>query len=336
MFRRAIFLLTLQYSFVLFAIFAVFSFGIYRYMDITFGGDYIGSLSAAIQEDAQGNELPDLHAIGAKEATDVGLDKLKTGLLTIDTGLLFLIPLLSYVIARRMLLPIQASYNAQKHFVDNAAHELRTPLAIVRGELELALTKSRSQEEYQAAIGTSLEKVSSLSALVSELLILARGNTPALQKTFTTVSVNDLVDKVLSRVKDTYPDHNAILKNGYLDLNLYGNPELLEQVLLNIIDNACKFSVPNKPIHIKASKVKGKIIIAVQDSGIGMNQMESKQAFNRFYRAESSRTTKGHGLGLSLVQELVALHGGVVTLLSEKGAGTTVTITLPGSHATFK
>ncbi len=328
MFRRTILLLTLQYSLFILGICTLFSFGVYRYVDRSFGGDYINSISSGRSGVTQGDET-DPQLTGAQEATDAGLDILHHGLLLFNGGLVVLVPLLSFIMARRALKPIQENYESQQHFVDNASHELRTPLAIIQGELELALKRPRSVKGYQETLLTSLEKVGGLSTLTHSLLLLARKNKLKIERSFTSFSGLSLLQEAIKLAQGhQQKKHILVLLHASHSINLRGNAQLLTQAFANIIENSLKFTEKGK-VTVIAREVNNTVLIVIQDTGTGMSKKEASKAFERFYRAETSRTTAGHGLGLALAKQIIEEHGGKISLISLPYEGTTVTVVLP-------
>jgi signal transduction histidine kinase len=317
MFKRTLFKLTLRYSILLILIFALFSGGVLLYMEHAFGGDYVKQARQSESESRSNS---------ASEAADAGLDKLRTILLISDTAILLIIPTLSYQMARRTLEPVKKSYEKQQQFVDDASHELRTPLSIIQGELELALTKSRSPKEYQDAIKTSVEEVGNLSKLVTSLLLIARDDKSDLQETFQNIDLVKLVDTLINQATPADGKLHISLHCETDIHNIYGSLVLTERAISNIIDNAIKFSGSNGTITITVKSDRHYVTVTVSDNGIGMTESQLKQAYQRFWRAEEARSVKGFGLGLSLVRQIMSTQGGFLKLSSTINKGTTVVL----------
>lgn len=315
MFKRTMLQLTLQYSALLLLLFALFSGGILLYMERTFGGDYVTETSAS------GTGAPE-HAV--KEAADAGLDRLRNILVISDLLVLVVVPAASYWLARRALKPVRVSYEMQQQFVDDASHELRTPLSIVQGELELALTKSRSRPEYRQAIATSAEEVSGLSKLVDSLLLIARNDPKHLEQTYELVNIGEILED-LAESAHLHNDSKSIILNHPDNLPpIKASRVLTARVLSNVIDNALKFTEKRGKIIIDVTSDKSFVYVAVQDDGIGMTTEQINQVFNRFWRAEEARSIKGHGLGLSLVKQMMTIQGGKISVESQPKNGTAV------------
>jgi signal transduction histidine kinase len=319
MFRRTLVSLTLQYSALLLLLFTLFSGTIYLYMDHTFGGDY--RLSS-------GEQSPESNRRAA-EIADIGLDRLRNGLLLSYAGLLFIVPAVSYALARRSLRPVEKSFEDQQTFVDNASHELRTPLSVVQGELELALSRPRSATAYQAAIRTSLEEVHRLTDLIAQLLLMARGSHTKIDQLAETVQFDELVQKSIATMQKLYAGKKLTFQSRLVPCSVRGISDLLSQCAYNLLDNAAKFSPKGGVIEVTLEQSNNSATLTIKDSGQGMDTNQVKQAFRRFWRADNARTVKGFGLGLSLVKQIAELHGGTVSLRSKPGEGTTLILTLP-------
>ncbi|KGJ72000.1 hypothetical protein GY21_18320 [Cryobacterium roopkundense] len=312
MFRCALVRLTLTYTIVQLVLFAAFAVGTYTFVTGTFDFDAAESDSAS-----------------ALNAAEQGFANLRTGLLVLYAALLVLIPLASYAMARTALAPLQKSYGLQQRFVDGASHEMRSPLSIIQGELELALLSTRTPAEYEQAMHTALEAVGGLTQLTNDLLLLSRGGGPELKRTYERVDLNELV-RLDAAARSLSPEDVA-----RLDVHLgpptvvVGSPALLARAIANVIDNALKFTPVSGVVTVGTDVVDGTCSFTVRDTGMGMDKNDLKHAFNRFWRSDQARSQPGHGLGLSLVQQIIQAHDGRVTLTSQLGVGTTVTVKLP-------
>jgi signal transduction histidine kinase len=308
-FRRAILGLTLTYTVVQLILFAAFALGIYVFVTGTFDFDAAESGGQAIN------------------AAERGFAALRAGLLVCYAALLVIVPFSSYLMARVALAPIRASYELQQGFVDSASHELRTPLAVIQGELELALGRSRSAAQYRSAIGKALEATDGLIRLSNDLLLLTRDPAGELASGFARLDLNEVIAGVVSSA-DAATRNRVVLELAPV-VPVLGSGELLARALANLLDNAHKFSAPGSIIAISSSSSGGTATVTVADEGVGMTTDEAGRAFDRFWRAQSSRSTPGHGLGLSLVRQICEAHYGKVTISSHPGKGTVTTISLP-------
>lgn len=223
------------------------------------------------------------------------------------------------------------AFQLQKSFVSNASHELRTPLTAITGEIEVALMKDRSPDEYKKVLESILEETSKMTKLSNGLLQLAQAGSE-----FNTLSFKEVtLEEILLEVHDTFQKHN---KDGRLILNIksasdhgtimQGSKELLITALQNIVGNAFKFS-NNKPVVISLYKKGNSIHIDVKDQGVGIAENELKHIFEPFYRSDQVRNVPGHGIGLSMTDKIIKLHKGNIRIVSKPGHGTKVCISLP-------
>jgi signal transduction histidine kinase len=320
MFRKTLFKLTLQYSALLLIIFTLFSGGIYEYMDHTFGGDYRHQESSIISGS---------RAEGAAVAADAGLDRLKYALIFSYIILLLMLPAVSYILAKRALEPVEKSYDEQQRFVDDASHEMRTPLSVIQGELELALKKERTPDQYKASIKTSLEEVDSLNGLVNNLLLMARGSHTELTKAAAAIRLDEVTLECISKTNQAYLYKHLNFNTDITDVTINGIESLVSQSIYNLLDNAAKFSDDKATITVSLTTDEDYASITITDTGKGMTDEQIKYAFNRFWRADSARTVKGFGLGLPLVAQILKLHDGTVALRRNNTSGITAHLRFP-------
>jgi signal transduction histidine kinase len=311
-FRQATIRLTVAYTVIQLGLFAVFAIGIYVFVTGTFDFD-------AAEHDGE----------GAVVAAEQGFELLRTALIIFYACLLVVIPLSSWLMAHAALKPIKASFERQQQFVDGASHEMRTPLSVIQGELELALTRSRSATEYQAAISTSLEAVNGLTRLADDLLKLSRMTEEDLAAGFAPVDVNAAVLGVVAHAADDRTGGPVVQAHLGPPCHVWGSDELISRAIGNVVDNARKFSDPAGVVGVTTTVAGETSVIQVRDEGLGMTADQVSHAFERFWRADDARATPGHGLGLALVKQIVDAHGGSVTLDSQYGHGTIVTLRFP-------
>lgn len=311
-FRRATIRLTVAYTVIQLGLFAVFAIGVYTFVTGTFDFD-------AAESDGAGA------TIGAEQ----GFALLRTALLTFYAFLLIVIPLSSWLMARAALKPIEASFERQQQFVDGASHEMRTPLTVIQGELELALTRSRTTAEYHAAIAGSLDAVTGLARLTDDLLKLSRTTREDLTATFASIDINALVTQATAQSSGERTAGRMVVTELGRQGRVWGSTELISRAIGNTVDNALKFSHPDGVVSVTTVLSGEMSIIRVHDDGIGMAAHETPHAFERFWRGDRARSTPGHGLGLALVQQIMQAHGGSVAIDSQEGVGTTVALRLP-------
>jgi len=227
-----------------------------------------------------------------------------------------------------MLKRLDDSFTRLSQFSADLAHELRTPIANMMGEAQVTLTRDRTAAEYRETIESTIAECERLSRIVDNLLFVARvdaAREPIARKRF---DARAAVEKIAAFYQTIADDHHVTIScsgNG----EVYADPDLFERALANLLDNALRFTPENGSIQITLSDHEADFEVAVSDSGCGIAPEHLPRVFDRFYRAESSRSSDGAGLGLALVKSIVDLHGGSATIQSEIGSGTTVTLRFP-------
>lgn len=257
--------------------------------------------------------------------------ELVISLVTLNTAILLLGTVGSYLFARRTLRPIEESHAAQNRFTADASHELRTPLATMQTEIDVALRdKQLSIAEAKAVLRNNLEDIARLRSLSEQLLCLTRMDT----KNITTKQLA-LSKIVRSEVKRLEKLHNVRIALQ-LDKNIFvrGNDDLLKQLVSIFVDNAVKYAGNNKPdITITTKRAGKRVELQIHDKGIGIAAADLPFVFDRFYRGASveSSAKQGHGLGLSLAKAIAETHDGDIIVQSASGTGTIFTVSLPSA-----
>jgi two-component system, OmpR family, heavy metal sensor histidine kinase CusS len=263
-----------------------------------------------------------------------GLSRLRRDFFAGVPLILLLASVGGYVLARKSLAPIAASFKEQQRFIADASHELRTPLAVLRGETEVALGKPRTVDEYQNSLTLIQEEAERLSHIVEDLFILAR----------------QPIDRPAALIKRPVPLHEAVrdcaraaevlairkgvqlkLENNSASISLNGDEELIKRMILNLLDNAVKYTPEGGKISLALARRNGDAEIVVRDTGIGIDEADQQRVFDRFYRVDKarSRALGGAGLGLSIVRWIVDVHGGDISVASAPGQGSTFVVKLP-------
>jgi len=235
-----------------------------------------------------------------------------------------------------LLARLENSFKEQQRFIADASHELRTPLAVLRGETEVALGKTRTIEEYQQSLSLIQDEAERLSRIVEDLFILARqpiNTRAALNKE--RVSLNDAV-RDCARAAQVLAVRKGVrlkLEKDSPSIALNGDEELIRRLILNLLDNAVKYTPAGGEISLGLARQNGSAEIVVSDTGIGIPEAAQPRVFDRFYRVDKARARAmgGAGLGLSIAQWIVEAHGGAITLASAPGQGSTFTVRLPTS-----
>lgn len=331
MFRAAQLKLTFFYSALFLLLFWAFSFGLYFWMEGSFGEGYISQVKQR-QGQYNGN-FDDKNAAVVTIAGDVAMDQLLTVLIFLNSGLFVVIPIASWFLAKRTLAPVQDMHEQQKQFVSDASHEMRTPLAIMSGELEVTLNKERTAGEYKKALVSTKEETNRLANLVENLLFLAKEDRNATSIQTETVDITDVLSRVTQSLQSKAKKKKITITMHTDDVStptVAGHSGLLYQLFYNLLDNAIIYTVQNGRITLLLSEQKNNIIVAVEDTGIGIEKKHLEKITERFYRVDAARSQiKGYGLGLSIVQAVIQKHKGQLHIRSELQKGSVFTIVLP-------
>jgi signal transduction histidine kinase len=229
-----------------------------------------------------------------------------------------------------LLSRLSDSWERQRQFVGDVSHELRTPLTIVQGYLHSLLRRSQNlTETQQDALETAASETERTVRLLQDLLDLARADSGQLQFRIGPLVLNELVDEVVE-IARRVSDRTVMIEASDL-VEAQADRDRLKQVLINLLDNAIKYSKPHQPVTIRLITLDQKACIQVCDRGIGIPFVDQARVFERFYRVDEarSRTTGGTGLGLSIASSLVEGMGGSLSLQSKPGQGSTFSIYLP-------
>ena len=230
----------------------------------------------------------------------------------------------------KMLGRLEDSFTRLSQFSADLAHELRTPIAILRGEAEGALTKPRTPEQYREVIESSLEEMQRLSGMIDNLLFLARN------ETIGSLNRQSFDGRAaIERVREFY---EALSQEQGVELSsegegqVYAEPVLFRRALINLITNALRFTPSGGHVSVSLQHRGGASEIAVADTGCGISAQHVPNVFDRFFRGDAPRSSQGTGLGLSIVKSIMQIHNGNVSVQSELGRGTVVTLKFPDSN----
>jgi signal transduction histidine kinase len=230
-----------------------------------------------------------------------------------------------------MLDRFEDTFSVQQRFVANASHELRSPLTSIIGEIEVALKKQRSHDEYEDVLNSIHQDALMLHELITGLLNLAEAESEKMHEVLKPVRVDEVAIEAGMLIEKKYP--GSKIKVNYLTDNKNGdhfvipaNKPLLFNTFTNIIDNAIKFSPENPTIELSLDASEHRIEFSVKDNGIGIHQSEISNIYDPFYRAKDALSYKGYGIGLSLVKRVLSILKGEIQVNSVPGDGTTVSI----------
>ena len=226
---------------------------------------------------------------------------------------------------------LEHSIGEMRQFSTALAHELRTPLAALRGEIELALRASRDPQVHQA-LGSQIEEIDRLTRLIDHVLTLARAESGQIPLTFGAVDLGALAVSLVDQLEPVANARTIELRcESATSVLARGDAGWLERLLINLLDNAIKFTPEGGRVIVRVSRDGQLAQLDVVDSGIGMTPDVAAHVFERFYQADASRSSGsgGAGLGLSLVKWIVDRHHGHITVESRPGHGSTFTVKLP-------
>jgi two-component system heavy metal sensor histidine kinase CusS len=228
-----------------------------------------------------------------------------------------------------MLGRLEDSFTRLSQFSADLAHELRTPISILRGEAEGALTKPQTLEQYREVIASSLEEMQRLSTMIDNLLFLARAETIG--------SIKRQFFDGHAALKEICEFYEVLSQEQDVELScegrgpVYAEPGLFRRALINLITNALRFTPAGGRVTVSLQHRDGTSEIAVADTGCGISPQHVPNVFNRFFRGDAPRSSHGSGLGLSIVKSIMQTHDGNVSVQSEVGRGTVVTLSFPNA-----
>ncbi len=230
----------------------------------------------------------------------------------------------------QMLEALETSFTAQQRFMADAAHELRAPLTILRGNLELLdRVPDMPDEDRQVALASLHEQAKRVSRLVDELLLLARSDIGQTMRE----QVVELHEVVTTAVADlrALPDGARVSLDTLEPITITGDTDRLRQVITGLLDNARKYTAPDSHIHVSLEQRRGEAVITVSDEGPGIREEDLAHVFERFFRGSHARASDpgGAGLGLAIARVIIEQHQGHIEIESDPATGTTVTIRLP-------
>ncbi|WMJ73711.1 ATP-binding protein [Cytophagaceae bacterium ABcell3] len=233
----------------------------------------------------------------------------------------------------QMLDRLQQAFDMQKTFVSNASHELRTPITSISGELQFALMKNRSAEEYRAALESMKEEIDKLSIITESLLNYAKASFDVSKITFKKERIDELIQLSIELLEKAYAGRKITLNLskdiGERALYVKANAQLMVIVFKNILENALKFSGHTEKVILDILRDGQRLCISIKDSGVGISSEDLEKVFVTFFRSSEVRNIDGHGIGLALAKKILELHQGSIDIKSKLGHGTEVLITIP-------
>lgn len=258
-------------------------------------------------------------------------DEIEFIIYLVDGILLVIIGFSSYFLAGKTLKPIKEALDSQKKFSADASHDLRTPLAIITTESEVTLqNKNASTEELRSTIESNLEETKKMSKLVHDLLLISRGDDQSTLHSFIETDLHTFIENIVVKLKPQ-AESKGLQVNicEYQKLLVTIDSDNFERAILNILQNAIKYTkVGSVTIKLKTDAQKAYVVI--EDTGVGIDQKDLPHVFDRFYKAEHSRSdSSSSGLGLPIAKLIIEEHKGNIQIDSGVNKGTIVTIAIP-------
>ncbi|UII26022.1 HAMP domain-containing histidine kinase [Fulvivirga maritima] len=226
-----------------------------------------------------------------------------------------------------LLSRIENAIEKEKQFTSDASHELRTPLSTLRGTLEVLIRKPRTQADYEEKIRYSLQEIDRMTAILEQLLLLARLDSNPQKQSF--IQLPAVITESLARFDKQIKSKNLTIQFHFDESKKLLTPNYYTSLIIdNLLSNAIKYSPDNSVIHIQAQEIDNKVICSIKDHGIGIKEADQSKIFHSFYRSESLqyKHIKGHGLGLSIVKKCAEAIKAELAVNSIIGKGTTISI----------
>lgn len=348
MFKQARLKLTLWYLSILTLILLFFSAVIYRIGCVQLERSYhqaemrikaqeLGLISPTANLGRRQEQNFAAFELSQELLSDFNLAKqlLAKNLLFLNLFIIFISSTLAYFLAGKTLAPIEKMVLGQRRFVADAAHELRTPITAMKTALEVSLRdKKMTKKEAVQVLKDNLADIEQLEKLSNQLLTLASYQKEQQQLVLQNASCLELINNLQRKFRGIVQEKQIDLKFKYPEEQILMDVEKVEQLLTILLDNAIAYSPVKKTISVTIELFKKHWQISVKDQGVGMSDDECQQIFERFYRADQSRTKElttkhGFGLGLAIAKQIVDLYGGKISVQSKLKKGSTFIVKLP-------
>lgn len=278
-----------------------------------------------------GNDAPTVIQIGRLlDDQDNLLQLYLTGLLVLGFIASLMISILSWIMSGRSIKPAQRAWDQQQLFVSNASHELRTPLTLMRANADYALRTGKTRVRV-SALKDIVNEVDYMSRLVDDLLLLSRLDTNRLILVHKEINVDSLLRDITRQATLIAGGQGVHVVARNSDCQIVGDPDRIRQVILNLIDNALRFTNTDGVIELGAIKKMGMVDLYVKDNGVGIAPQYLEKLFERFYQAPNTNFSgaRNNGLGLSIAKALVEAQRGKIRIESQIGQGTIVWLSMP-------
>ncbi len=253
-------------------------------------------------------------------------------LIAANAGILVITGGLGYFLAGKTLKPIREMIDEQNRFITDASHELKTPLTALRSEFEVAILdeKKLQLKETKHLIKSGFEEIVNLQVLAENLLELTQQQKKIGSLKAEDASLLEVIEAALKKVIPLAKQKHITINNEVDDVILEGETQSLTELFVILLDNAIKYSDKNSEVTLSSGKTDHHIEVEVKDSGIGIDEKDIPHIFDRFYRADKSRSkTPGYGLGLSIAKKIIERHRGSISVQANINNGTAFIVRLP-------
>lgn len=229
-----------------------------------------------------------------------------------------------------LLQRLHTAFERERRFISDVTHELKTPLATIRAGVEVGLSRTRSEEEYRQILNESLVDIERLAGTLNNVLDLAWSEAEQSKELVEVLDLSKLTEEISQLcVKLAQKKRIKVESAVNPEIFIAGREDKVFRALLNIVDNAVKYTLAKGQINIRLLRGGNQAVLTVSDNGIGISREELPKVFNRFYRGPRTTATLGSGLGLAIAKGIINAHRGEITIISRVGGGTSVVITLP-------
>jgi len=332
MFQSARLTLTAWYLLIIMIITAFFSIALYRA-----GTQEIQRLirmQQIRQERENGDSYTRIRLGPTVEDLEETARRLQVALLLVNGCILVLAGGAAYFLAGRTLLPIKEMVDEQGRFITDSSHELRTPLTALRAEMEAALLeKNMTAKDAKKLIASNLEEVINLQSLSDNLLTLTQySNKNNTGSTWQAIPFLEIPEDALKKITPLAKKKHITIRHEGVDVSIQGDLHTLSKLFVILLENAIKYSPKDSVIAITSEKTDHILRVSIKDQGVGIDEKDLPHIFDRFYRADKSRTktdVAGYGLGLSIAKTIVETYKGSISVKSKNEKGSTFTVQLP-------
>jgi heavy metal sensor kinase len=232
----------------------------------------------------------------------------------------------------RMLDRIEALLKEIKEMGDNVAHDLRSPIARIRGVAEVTLTSCKTLGEYESMAASTIEECDRLLDMINTMLLISKTESGSEKFSSADIDLSEAVCRACEIFGPMAEDADVELNMEVSDgVHFKGNTSMIQRMISNLLDNALKYTPSGGKVKVRLKETASRTVFDVIDTGIGISSADLSHIFDRFYRCDQSRSQSGTGLGLSLARAIARAHGGEITVVSVPGSGSTFTVDLPKS-----